>query len=84
MPNYANKALAQFQHTPPQKWQVQPYPHVKPTYGQKKQYSQVEDNSPDLNKARKKFIQEICKVFLYLARVADGRLLPALSSLSSQ
>jgi hypothetical protein len=84
MPNYVNKALTRFQHTPPQKWQDQPYPHVKPTYGAKKQYSQVEDNSPALDKAGKKFIQEVRGVFLYLARAVDGGLLPALSSLASQ
>ncbi len=84
MPNYINNALARFQHTPPQKWQDQPYSHVKPTYGAKKQYSQVEDNSPSLNKAGKKFIQEVCGVLLYLAQAVDGGLLPALSSLASQ
>jgi hypothetical protein len=84
MPNYVNKALARFQHTLPQKQQDQPYLHVKPTYGAKKQYSQVEDNSPALNKARKKFIQEVCGVFLYLAQAVDGGLLPVLSSLASQ
>jgi hypothetical protein len=83
-PNYVNKALARFQHTPPRKWQDQPYPHVKPTYGAKKQYSQVEDNSPALNKAGKKFIEEVCRVFLYLARAVNGGLLPALSSFASQ
>jgi hypothetical protein len=82
MPNYVNKALAQFQHTPPQKQQDQPY--VKPTYGAKKQYSQVEDNFPALNKAGKRFIQEVCGVFLYLAQAVNGGLLPALSSLASQ
>jgi hypothetical protein len=84
MPNYVNKALAQFQHTPPQKQQDQSYPHVKPTYGAKKQYSQVEDNSPALDKARKKFIQEVCGGFLYLAQVVNGGLLPVLSLLASQ
>jgi hypothetical protein len=83
MPNYVNKALAQFQHTPPQTRQDQPYPHVKPTYGAKKQYSQVEDNT-NLDKAGKKFIQEVCGVFLYLTRTVDRGLLPALSSLTSQ
>ncbi len=62
MPNYVNKALARFQHTPPQKWQDQPYSHVKPTNGAKKQYLQVDDNSPDLDKAGRKFIQEVCGV----------------------
>jgi hypothetical protein len=86
MPNYINKALARFQHAPPQKRQDQPYPHVKPTYGAKKQYSQVEDNFPalDLDRAGKKFIHEVCRVFLYLARRVNGGQLPALSSLASQ
>jgi hypothetical protein len=84
MPNCINKALTRFQHTPPQKQQDQPYPHVKPTYGEKKQYSQVEDDSPALYKASKKFIQEVCGVFLYLAREVNKGLLPALSSLASQ
>jgi hypothetical protein len=53
-------------------------------YGAKKQYSQVEDNAPTLNKAGKKFIQEVCGVFLYLARAVDRGLLPALSSLACQ
>jgi hypothetical protein len=39
---------------------------------------------PPLNKAGKKFIQEVCGVFLFLARGVDGGLLPALSSLASQ
>ena len=84
MPNYINKALARFQHTPPQKRHDQPYSHVKPTYGAKKLYSQVEDNSPALDKARKKFIQEVCGGFLYLAQVVNGGLLPVLSLLASQ
>jgi hypothetical protein len=39
---------------------------------------------PALNKAGKKFIQEVCGVFLYLARAVNGGLLPALSSHTSQ
>ena len=37
-------------------WQsdrTQPYPHVKPNYGVKKQYLQEDDDSPALNKAGK-------------------------------
>ncbi len=83
MPNYVNKALAQFQHAPSQKWQDEPYPHVKALYGAKKQHAQVEGNSPDLDKAGKKFIQEVCRVFLCLAHVVNGGLLLALSSLAS-
>ena len=38
---------------PPAKRQDQPYPHVKPNYGAKKQYSQEDNNAPALNKAEK-------------------------------
>ncbi len=39
---------------------------------------------PPLNEAGKKFIQEVCGVFLFLARGVNGGLLPALSLLASQ
>jgi hypothetical protein len=84
MLGYAKKALTRFQHPPPAKRQDQPYPHVKPNYGAKKQYSQEDDNAPALNKAEKKIIQEVCGVFLFLARAVNGGLLPSLSSLASQ
>ncbi len=84
MPGYVRKALTCFQHPHPAKQQDQPYPHVKPNYGAKKQYSQEDDDSPVLSKAGEKSIQEVCGVFLFLARVVNGGLLPALSSLTSQ
>ena len=84
IPGYLQKALSRFQHSPPVKQQDQPYPHIKPNYGAKKQYSQEDDDSPALNKAGKKIIQEVCGVFLFLARAVNGELLPALSSLASQ
>jgi hypothetical protein len=84
MPGYVRKALTRFQHPPPTKQQDQPYPHVKPNYGAHTQYAQGEDVSLARDKAGKKFIQEVCEVFLFLARAVDGGLLPALSSLASQ
>ena len=62
----------------------QPYPHIKPHSGVKKQYAQEEDESLALNKVGKKFIQEVCGLLLFLARAVDGGLLPALSNLASQ
>ncbi len=72
MPGYVRKALTRFQHPTPAKRQNQPYPHAKPNYGAKNQYSQENDDSPALSKAGKIFIQEVCGVFLYLARAVDG------------
>jgi hypothetical protein len=45
------------------------------------QYAKVEDV---FDKAGKKFIQEVCGVFLYLAQAISGGLLLALSALASQ
>ncbi len=73
-----------FPTPPPTKQQDQPYPHVKPNYGAHTQYAQGEDVSPALNKVGKKFIQEVCGLFLFLARAVNVGLLPALSSLASQ
>ena len=84
MPGYVCKALTRFQHTPSTKRQDQPHPHVKPNYGAHTQYAQGEDVSPALDKVGKKFIQEVCGVFQFLARAVNGGLLLALSSLASQ
>jgi hypothetical protein len=84
MPGYVSKALTHFQHPPPVKSQDQPYPHAKPNYGAKTQHAMAEDTTPPLDKAGKKFIQEVCGVFLFLARRVNGGLLPALSTLASQ
>ncbi len=66
------------------KVQDQPYPHIKPNYGAREQFAKPEDTSPPLDKAGKKIIQEVCGVFLFLARGVDGGLLPPLSTLASQ
>jgi hypothetical protein len=84
MPGYVTKALTRFQHPPLVKSQDQPYPYAKPNYGAKTQHAMAEDTTPPLNKAGKKFIQEVYGVFLFLACGVDGGLLPALSALASQ
>ncbi len=84
MPGYVTKALTRFQHPPPVISQDQLYLHTKPNYGAKTQHAMAEDTTPPLDKAGKKFIQEVCRVFLFLAHEVDGGLLPALSTLASQ
>ncbi len=45
----------------------------------------AEDTTPPpLNKAGKKFIQEVCRDLIFLAHGVNGGLLPALSALASQ
>ncbi len=44
----------------------QPHPSVKKTYGAKVEYANPPDEAPALDKAGKKFIQEVTGVFLFL------------------
>ena len=84
MPNTVQKALLRFNHIKPSKPQYQPYPHQPIVYGAKAQYETQQLESPTLDKAGTKFIQEVTGVFLFLARAINGRLLPALSALASE
>ncbi len=84
MPSYIKKALKRFQHPPPIVPQYQPHQHVKKLYSKKIQLANPLDTSPPLNKAGKKFIQEVTGVFLYLAQAVDLTMLTALSSLLSK
>ncbi len=77
MPTYVLKALKCFQHLPPpQIWQDQPYPQVKKKYGAKEQFAKPLDNTPTLDKAGKKFIQEVTGVFFWQERLR-GQCSPA-------
>jgi hypothetical protein len=67
MPTYVKKALQHFQHPPPMKPQHQPHLSIKKTYGAKVQYAKPPNKAPQLDKAGKKFIQEVTGVFLFLA-----------------
>jgi hypothetical protein len=84
MLDYVPKALTCFQHTPPRIPQHQPYPHVKPTYGAKAQYTEDINTSLPLNKNGKKYIQEVIGTFLYYARCVNSTMLPALGPLAMQ
>ena len=79
MPEYVSKVLAHFKHPVPLKPQHQPYPHIKPNYGAIAQYTTAINTPPPLNKADKKFIQEVCGIFLFPTRGVDGGLLPPLT-----
>eukprot|EP00956_Cyclotella_meneghiniana_P033872 scaffold99769_cov87-Cyclotella_meneghiniana.AAC.1 len=84
MPGYVVKALARFHHRPPGKPQHQPYPHQPIVYGAKTQTSQPLDESPLLNKEKKKFVQEVTGVFLFYARAVDSTMLVALSAIAAE
>ncbi len=63
MLDYVPEALMGFQHRAPNKPQHQPYPHIKPNYGVKVQYTEDTDTSALLPNKDKKFIQEVIGTF---------------------
>jgi hypothetical protein len=75
MPEYVTNALKRFQHPPPLVRQDQPHPHIAKSYGAKEQHANSMDDSPPLDKAGKKFIQEVTGVFLFLARAVNSTML---------
>jgi hypothetical protein len=56
MPGYIENALVRFGNVPPDKSQMQPYPHTKPTYGATVQYANGDNMSPSATKEEQKFI----------------------------
>jgi hypothetical protein len=84
MLDYVPKALTHFRNCKPCTPQHQPYPHVKPNYGARAQYTKSGDASPALPKEGKKFIQEVIGTFNYYARCVDSTMLVALGSLATQ
>jgi hypothetical protein len=84
MPSYVEKALKRFQHLPPIVPQDQLHQHIKKMYGAKVQLPNPPNKSPRLDKAGKKFIQEVTGVFLYLAQAVDSTMLTMLSALASK
>jgi hypothetical protein len=84
MPSYIEKALKCFQKPPPIIPQDQPHQHIKRLYGEITHLANPLNTSPPLDKAGKKFIQEVTGAFLYLAQAVDLTMLTTLSSLVSK
>lgn len=81
MPGYVSKALKRFNHGG--KHAHSPSIHTPPQYGVKVQVPTIDD-SPPLDAAGTKFIQEVVGVFLFYARAIDSTMLPAVTALSSE
>ncbi len=70
--------------SPPPVRQDQPHPHIAKTYGAKVQHANPINDSPPLDKAGGNFIQEVTRVFLFLARAVGLTMLTPLSALASE
>ena len=84
MPTYVQKQLTRYAHPPPKKPQHCPYSPNPIIFGSKTQEPTPIDNSPPLDKAGKKRIQQVVGSFLYYARAVDPTILMALSEIASQ
>ena len=63
---------------------INPTHTFPPNYSATRQYSKQQDNSPLLDKAGKKFFQEVYGTLLYYARAVDCTMLAALGSIATQ
>jgi hypothetical protein len=84
MVNYVMKQLTKYSHIAPLKPQHCPYLPNPIKYGRDNQAPSPLDDSPLLDEAGKKHLQQIVGSFLYYARAVDPTILMALSEISSQ
>ena len=84
MITYVDNAIRHFNHEKPRKLQHQTYPHTKPVYTAKAQFSEQEDMSEILSQSDKKFIQEVIGKSLYYSWTVDTTMLTSLGSTASQ
>jgi hypothetical protein len=84
MSKYVRHQLVQYAHPTPAKPQHCPYAPNPITYGKDNQAPTPQDDSPLLDAAGKKHIQQIVGSFLYNACAIDPTILMALLAIASQ
>ena len=84
MPIYVHKQIIRYAHPKPTKPQHCPYSPNPITYGKDNQATTPIDDSPPLDDAGKKWIQQIIGSFLYYARAVNPTILMALSDIACQ
>jgi hypothetical protein len=83
MRGYIENALIRFSHEPPDKQQMQPYPHTTPTYGATVQYAKAANSSPAATKAEEKYIRQVIGILLYYGQAVNATIITGLSSLAA-
>ena len=81
-PTYA--ALHKLHHPQPTRKQHAPHRWNVPSYGAKVQFSSIEDDTPLLDPASLKRVQQIVGTFLYYAMAIDNTMLVALGTIAGQ
>jgi hypothetical protein len=84
MPGYIERALQRFTHPLPTRPQHSPHAWTKPIYGAKIQYAAPDDDSPLLDTADIKCVQEILGTLLFYARAVDNTMLTAIGAIATQ
>jgi len=84
MPGYIERVLTHFQHPAPTQQQHSLHKHDVPRYGAKVQYKDDPDNSPALDAADTKRVQEVLGTLLYYAHAIDPTMLPAIETIATQ
>jgi hypothetical protein len=84
MPKYVMKQLARYAHPAPVKPQHYPFSPNPNTYGKDNQATTPADDSPLLDNAGKKQIQQVVGSFLYYAQAVNATILMALSDIATQ
>ena len=84
MPNYVKKNLTKYKHEKPKRPQYCPYESAPRKYGKAAAEATDDEESPAVNKADKKFIQQVLGSFLYYARAVDLTILQALNAIAAE
>jgi hypothetical protein len=84
MPTYVQKQLTRYNHKKPSRPQHCPYTPHPIKYGKDNQTVDPIDESPPLDEAGKKYIQQVVGSFLYYARAVDPTILMALADIATQ
>jgi len=84
MPGYIERALQRFKHPKPTRAQDSPHAYQKPMYGAKTQYAPSADETPALDAADQKRVQEVLGVLLYYGRAVDSTMVTAIGEIATQ
>ena len=84
MPGYIKTALHKFQHPLPRRKQYAPHQWKPPQYGQRVQFANDNNNSPQLSETAKMHVPQIVGTLLYYLISLNFTMLPALGNLASQ
>jgi hypothetical protein len=83
MPGYISRSLLRFAHQPPRRSQHAPHKWSAPVYGSRQQYA-TRNDTPALDVANIKRVQEVLDMLLYYAQAVDSTMLAAIGSIATQ